>query len=134
MIKGFICGVFDLIHPGHILMFQEAKKNCDILTLAINSCNNISSEINPFKNKPIFNLEERRAILESIKYIDNIITYDSEIELSELLKTGGYNIRFIGDDYFNKLITGKELDLTIYYIDRSHGYSTSNIIKKIRNV
>jgi glycerol-3-phosphate cytidylyltransferase len=128
---GFACGVFDLFHLGHVLMLEECKQNCDFLVIALNKAENFSSVINPDKKKPIFNFEERKRIMESCKHVDLVISYTSETELLSLLTTLGINIRFLGDDYRGKPITGKDLDIEIYYTDRSHGLSTKMYREKI---
>ncbi|WP_421796960.1 adenylyltransferase/cytidyltransferase family protein [Haliscomenobacter sp.] len=128
---GFACGVFDLFHPGHVLMLIDCKSKCDYLLVAINKGENISKEINPDKKKPIYSLSERRLMLESCKYVDEVIEYGSEDELLKILMSRKIDIRFLGDDYIGKPITGASVNIQLYYIDRSHGYSTTNTIKKI---
>lgn len=122
---GFACGVFDLFHAGHVLMLKECSENCDYLIVAINKAENLSSEINPGKRPPIFSLEERLLILKACRYVDEVITYENEEELLSILKKSKVKIRFLGEDYRNKPITGAELNIEIFYIDRSHGKSTS---------
>ena len=122
---GFACGVFDLFHAGHVLMLQECKANCDYLIVALNRAENISEKINPGKQKPIFSIEERVLIMKACRYVDEVITYNTEDELLEILKTKNINIRFLGEDYRGKAITGSELNMELYYTDRSHGLSTS---------
>lgn len=122
---GFACGVFDLFHAGHVLMLQECKANCDYLIVALNRAENISEKINPGKQKPIFSIEERVLIMKSCRFVDEVITYNTEDELLEILKTKNINIRFLGEDYRGKTITGSELNMELYYTDRSHGLSTS---------
>lgn len=131
MKRGFACGMFDFFHVGHVRMLKECKEHCNYLIIALNKAENIDYSINPNKNKPIFSIEERIEIMEACKYIDEVITYNSEAELLNILKTKNIDIRFLGDDYKGKLITGSELNIEIYYTDRSHGYSTSDIIKRI---
>lgn len=128
---GFACGVFDLFHAGHVLMFQECKNHCDFLIVAVNKAENISSEINPGKRNPVFSLEERKLIIESCKYVDEVLTYNSEEELYTLLKTKVIDIRFLGDDYKGREITGGDLKIQLYYTNRTHGYSTSAAIQRI---
>lgn len=130
---GFACGVFDLYHAGHVLMLKECKENCNHLIVALNCAENISEVINPGKNKPIFSIEERRMIMESCRYVDEVLEYSSEEELLEIMRSRKIDVRFLGDDYRGRAITGQELGIPIYYIDRSHGYSTSALIKKIRD-
>lgn len=122
---GFTCGVFDLFHAGHVLMLQECKEHCDYLIVALNRAENISEKINPNKKKPIFSIEERVLIMDSCKYVDEVLTYNSEEELLEILKNKKIHIRFLGDDYKGKPITGADLNIEIYYTNRSHGLSTS---------
>ena len=122
MNKGVIAGNFDVIHPGYIKTFKECKKNCDHFTILLHSDPTIER---PEKLKPILSLEERKEILYSIKYIDEIQVYTYEKELIEILKNGGFTIRFLGDDYLNKDFTGSHLNIPIHYISRDHGWSTT---------
>lgn len=128
---GFACGIFDLFHAGHVLMLQECKQHCDYLIVALNRAENISKKINPKKNKPVFGIEERKLILESCRYVDEVLVYSSENELLEIMQNKKIDIRFLGEDYQGKPITGEHLKIPIHYIDRSHGFSTSKIRKKI---
>jgi glycerol-3-phosphate cytidylyltransferase len=128
---GFTCGVFDLFHAGHVLMLQDCKNQCDYLIVAINSGQNIDENINKGKNKPIFSLEDRVMIIKSCKFVDMVITYSNEEELSELIDLNNINIRFLGDDYFGKPITKSKQNIIIKYINRGHGKSTSGFIKEI---
>jgi glycerol-3-phosphate cytidylyltransferase len=63
--------------------------------------------------------------MDSCKYVDEVLTYNSEEELLEILKNKKIDIRFLGDDYKGKPITGADLNIEIYYTNRSHGLSTS---------
>jgi glycerol-3-phosphate cytidylyltransferase len=131
---GFACGVFDLFHLGHVLMLEECKENCDYLIVALNTANHISSTINPGKNKPIYTIEERVKIMQSVRHVDEVLIYDNEEELLQIMKKKNITIRFLGDDYRGRAITGADLPIQIHYIDRSHGFSTSKIRDKILNV
>ena len=122
---GFACGVFDLFHAGHVLMLKECKENCDYLIVALNKAENISEKINPRKQKPIFSIEERVLIMNACRYVDEVMIYNTEEELLDILKTKNISIRFLGEDYKCKAITGSELNIELYYTDRSHGLSTS---------
>ena len=128
-IKGVLAGAFDLIHPGYIKMFKFAKQNCDHLTVLLHEDPSIERN----KLKPIHTLEERKEILTSIKYIDEIITYKTEKDLCLLLTNNNYDIRFLGEDYINNQYTGKDLNLKITFIPRNHGYSTTSLKQKIAN-
>lgn len=128
---GFACGIFDIFHAGHVMMFKECKSNCDYLIIAVNRADNISNEINPGKKRPVFPVEERKMVVASSRYVDEVLEYNSENELYNLLKTRKIDIRFLGEDYRNKNITGSDLAIPIYYLDRSHGLSTTKAIDKI---
>tara|TARA_Y100000739_G_scaffold168916_1_gene146824 strand:- start:248 stop:646 length:399 start_codon:yes stop_codon:yes gene_type:complete len=130
MKKGFIAGNFDVIHPGYIKMFKECKANCDKFTVLLHSDPSIER---PDKLKPILTLDERIEVLSSIKFVDDIKSYTYETELYELIKNGGYSVRFLGDDYRNKSFTGDDLNIHIHYLNRDHGWSTTkfkNLIAK----
>ena len=67
----------------------------------------------------------------SIKYVDNVFVYDTEADLLRLLTLLSPNIRFLGDDYKGKRYTGDSLKIPVYYLDRSHGWSTTKFKKLI---
>ena len=82
---GFTCGVFDLFHAGHVLMLKECKQHCDYLIVALNRAEHISKEINPGKEKPVYSIEERKLIMENSRFVDEVIIYNSEEELLEIM-------------------------------------------------
>ncbi len=133
MIKGFACGVFDLFHPGHVLMLEACAKNCDHLTVAINRAEAIDPAINPGKRKPLFTVEEREMMVASNRYVDEVLFYNSEAELTQIMQSGGFQVRFLGDDYRGKPITAPEAIKEIFYLDRSHGYSTTALVERIKS-
>lgn len=122
---GFACGVFDLFHAGHVLMLQECKEQCDFLIVAVNSTRNINYDINPGKNRPVYSLDHRVMILESCKYVDKVMVYNSEEELERILRTEKIDVRFLGADYKGRPITAEDAVPEIYYTNRDHGLSTS---------
>ena len=132
MKKGFACGVFDLYHPGHVLMLEECKTQCDHLTVAINTAEAFDYDINPGKRKPIFTAEERKTVLSSIKYVDVVCFYSSEEELTKIMQNGAFDVRFLGDDYKGKPITAAAAIPEIYYTNRNHGFSTTLFFDRIR--
>lgn len=120
MITGFIAGAFDVIHPGYIYMFREAKEYCDYLVVGLHE----NPEANG-KLKPILTLDERTEVLKSLMYVDEIYSYNGEEDLYKLLEEVDPDVRFLGDDYKGKKITGEDLNIQIVYLDRSHGWSTT---------
>tara|TARA_B100001989_G_C24331707_1_gene360355 strand:- start:5 stop:418 length:414 start_codon:yes stop_codon:yes gene_type:complete len=127
---GFTCSCFDLLHGGHILMLKDAKKQCDYLIVGLQTDPSIDRPKE--KNKPIQSLEERRIQLEAVKYIDEIIIYDTEKELHALLQKIMPNIRILGSDYISKSFTGDDLNIKIYYHQRTHNYSSSSLKELIK--
>ena len=134
MKKGFIAGSFDLIHPGYIMSFVEAKRNCDYLVVGLQDDPTVDRKE---KNKPINSLFERQMVLSAIKYIDLIVPYNTEEELKNLLSTLRPDIRFLCDDYekvSKTKITGYLYCTNLHFISRSHGYSTTELREKICHV
>ena len=125
---GFTCSCFDLLHAGHIIMLQYAKFICDKLIVGLQIDPTIDR---PEKNKPIQSLEERKIQLEAVKYVDKIFTYDTEKDLYKKLLDIKPDVRILGSDYIGKPFTGDTLNINIYYHDRNHNYSSTNLRKKI---
>ena len=127
---GVTVGAFDLCHAGHILMFKEARDVCEYLIVGLHTDPTIDR---PEKHKPIMSVEERRLILGAVKYIDEIFEYDTEAELYDILKKNerGFDIRIIGADWKGKPYTGHDLPLEMYFNTRDHGYSTTELRKRI---
>ena len=129
---GFTCSCFDLLHAGHILMLEDSKKQCDYLIVGLQTDPTIDRPEE--KNKPIQSLEERKIQLEAIKYVDEVIVYETENELYELLYKLMPNVRILGTDYEHKYFTGIEIEgIDIYFHKRDHDYSTSSLREKITN-
>lgn len=126
--KGIIAGAFDIIHPGYVRLFKEAKEHCNHLTVALHED---PSMVRPHKLKPVHTVEERKEILKSIKYVDDIVVYQAEETFLSYLKD--YDIRFLGDDYKDGSYTGKDNPIDIFWLDRSHNYSTTKLKLKIYN-
>ena len=126
---GFTCSSFDLIHPGHILMLKDCKNVCDYLVVGLQTDPTIDRKD---KNKPIQSLEERKIMIESIKYVDEVNIYKTENDLISLIQKLNPDIRIIGSDWKGKKITGNDLDIPLYYHNRNHNYSTTNLRNKIQ--
>lgn len=128
MTTGLIAGSFDLIHPGYVRMFKEAKKVCSKLIIALQDDPTIDR---PEKCKPVQTWEERKEVLESIKYVDEILYYNTEADLSSVLETTNFDVRILGSDYIGKKFTGDHLDKGLYFCRRNHNYSLTDLKKKI---
>ncbi len=128
---GFTCSCFDLLHAGHILMLKDAKKQCDHLIVGLQTDPTIDRPDS--KNKPIQSLKERKIQLNAVKYIDEIIDYDTEENLYSILKKIKPDVRILGSDYKEKYFTGKDLNIKIYYHNRLHNFSSRALRTKINN-
>jgi glycerol-3-phosphate cytidylyltransferase len=126
---GIVASCFDLFHAGHILMLMEAKQECDRLTVALQSDPTLDR---PEKNKPVQGLYERYLQINSCKYVDQIIPYDTEADLYNLLAGFEWDVRFLGSDYIDRTdFTGYDLEIPIHYCVRKHDYSSSNLRERI---
>ena len=112
-------------------MLKDAKNHCDYLVAALQTDPTIDRP--DTKNKPILSLEERKILLESNKYVDEIIEYSTEQDLNRILEKLLPDVRILGSDYKGRVATGTLYSNKIYYHDRNHDYSTTNIRKKILN-
>jgi glycerol-3-phosphate cytidylyltransferase len=127
-IKGITFGSFDLCHYGHVLMFEECKQYCDYLIVGVQSDPSIDR---PEKNSPIQSHTERLGIVRSLKFVDKVIPYDSEKDLIKILKKINPDIRILGADHEGKKFTGHELPIRCVFNSRDHGYSTSELRKRV---
>ena len=125
---GFTCSCFDLLHAGHILMLEDAKKQCDYLIVGLQTDPSIDRKE---KNKPIQSFEERKIQLEAVKYVDEIFVYETEQDLYKKLLDINPDVRILGSDYIDKPFTGDDLNIPIYFHERKHNYSSTNLRGKI---
>lgn len=128
MIRGITCGAFDLLHAGHVSMLQEAKTVCDHLTVAI--------QIDPQrwraeKNTPVQTIVERQIQIKAVKWVDDVIVYDSEHSLEDILVVLPLDVRIIGEEYKGQYFTGKDIckkrGIQIHYNTRQHNFSSSEL-------
>tara|TARA_Y200000002_G_scaffold99434_1_gene80623 strand:+ start:108 stop:530 length:423 start_codon:yes stop_codon:yes gene_type:complete len=127
-IIGITFGSFDLYHYGHALMFEECREYCDYLIVGVQSDPSIDR---PEKNKPVQSHEERVGIISSLKFVDEVVTYDTEADLIEVLKKIQPDVRILGVDHEGTPFTGHELPIKCIFNSRDHGYSTSELRKRV---
>lgn len=134
MVIGFTSVVGDLLHAGHALMLEECKRHCDYLYVGIIAD---PTTDRPEKNKPIQSLFERYVQLVSHKAVDEVIPLGGEADLDLALRSLPIDIRFVGEDYIGKDFTGKttceERRIKIFYNNRSHGLSSTELRKRVAN-
>lgn len=129
---GITFSSFDLLHAGHIKMLEEAKTVCDYLIVGLQMDSTIDR---PHKNKPTQSVVERYIQLKACRSVDEIIPYNTEEDLLDVLKSFVIDVRIIGDDYRDKEFTGKhyceEKGIEIYFNKRDHRFSSSALKKAV---
>jgi glycerol-3-phosphate cytidylyltransferase len=129
---GFNCSSFDLLHAGHVTMLKMEKELCDYLKVALQVDPTIDRPGS--KNKPIQSIYERYVQLQACKYVDEILVYETEFDLLQLLMTQTIHIRFLSDEYLNRDFTGKQwcIDngVELHYHKRQHIYGSSELRKR----
>jgi len=128
MKRGFTCGSFDLLHAGHILMLKEAKSVCDYLIVGLQTDPSVDR---CHKNKPIQSIRERLIQISAVKYVDEVMVYETEEELYNLLTELKPDLRILGADHENKEFTGHDLDIELYFNSRNHKWSSSELRARI---
>ena len=124
-IVGFTAGNFDLLHPGYINTFKEAKRHCDRFLVFLQRD---PSATRYTKYKPVIPLYDRYKALMAIRYIDDVYIYQTEEELYKLIEFWKPDVRILGEDYIGKeSFTGDDLPPEIVYTTRSHGWSTTKL-------
>ena len=114
------------------MMIREAKEQCNYLIAALQVDPSIDR---PEKNKPVQTLVERHVQLSAVKYIDEIVCYQTEKDLEDILEMFQLDIRILGDEYKNKDFTGREIckrrDIELYFNKRDHRFSSSDLRKRV---
>jgi len=131
---GFTCSAFDLLHAGHIQMLKDAKAECDYLIVGLQTDPTIDRPTE--KKKPIQSMVERSIQLNAIKYVDEVIPYETEKDLEDILTMYNISVRIIGEEYQGKNFTGKDIcvkrHIKIVYNKREHRFSSTDLKKRIK--
>ena len=125
---GFTCGSFDLLHAGHVLMLEEARREGDHLIVAIQTDPTIDR---PEKNKPVQTLEERKTVLRGIRWVDEIRVYTTEEELWNMLSYLAPDVRILGADWKGKDYTGHDLGHKVFFNSRNHSWSSADLRRRV---
>lgn len=130
---GFNCSSFDLFHAGHVTMLKMEKELCDHLIVALQVDPTIDRPGS--KNKPSQSVYERYVQLQACRYVDEILVYETEQDLLNLLMTQTIHIRFLSEEYLNRDFTGKQYCLNngieLHYHKRQHPYGSSELRNRI---
>lgn len=130
---GIVTSTFDLLHSGHIVMLSEAKNHCDYLIAALQTDPTIDRA--GIKNKPVQSIVERQIQLAATRYVDEIVVYQTEKDLEDLLLSLPVDVRILGIEYHGKDFTGKEIcikrGINLIYNSRDHSFSSSSLRKRV---
>jgi glycerol-3-phosphate cytidylyltransferase len=126
--RGFTCGAFDLLHAGHAQMLEECKRLCDYLIVGVQSDPTIDR---PEKNRPVQSLCERISMVRAIRWVDEVLIYDTEKDLLEILRSRELDVRIIGADWQGRNYTGQGLPIDVHFNSREHTYSTSELRHRV---
>jgi glycerol-3-phosphate cytidylyltransferase len=131
-IVGFTASTFDLLHAGHVAMLREAKSHCDYLICGLQIDPSVDRSE---KNSPVQSIVERYTQLSAIRYVDEIIVYASEKDLTDILELYTIHVRILGDEYKDKEFTGRErcetLGIKLHFNSRNHRFSTTDLRKRL---
>ena len=134
--KGLRIGItfsqFDMLHAGHIAMLSEVRNHCDYLIAGLQ--NNAKWD-RPEKNEPIQSIVERQIQLSAVRFVDEIVVYNTEKDLEDILLTLPIDVRILGVEYKDKDFTGKDIckarGIEIIYNGRDHSFSSSSLRKRV---
>lgn len=130
---GIVFSAFDLLHAGHIAMLAEAKNHCDYLIAGLQTDPTIDRP--DTKNKPVQSIVERQIQLSSCRFVDEVVVYQTERDLVDLLLILPVDARILGVEYENKDFTGKkeclEKGIELVFNSRDHSFSSSSLRKRV---
>ena len=119
---GILAGSFDVIHPGYVKLFKEFNDVCEYQFILLQDDPTIER---PTKLKPILSVDERIDMITPFLDCCFFMTYNTEEELLQLIKSLNPDIRLMGEDYIGKRFTGDDLGIPVKWVDRSHKWSTT---------
>ncbi len=130
---GITFSTFDLLHAGHVAMLREAKSKCDYLIVGLQSDPTIDRP--DTKNKPIQTMFERYLQLKAVEYVDEVVPYQTENDVIDILQTLPIDVRILGKEYKEKDFTGKDVcnqrGIELYFNTRDHRFSTTDLRKRV---
>jgi len=130
---GFTASTFDLLHAGHIARLSEAKNHCDYLICGLQTDPTIDRPHT--KNKPVQTLVERQIQLSACRFVDEIVVYETERDLVDLILTLPLDVRILGVEYEDTNFTGRNegtgRGITHILNKRDHSFSSSSLRKRV---
>lgn len=130
---GITFSTFDMLHAGHIAMLSEAKNHCDYLIAALQTDPTIDRP--DTKNKPVQSIVERQIQLAATRYVDEIVIYQTEQDLVDLLLILPVDVRILGVEYADKEFSGRyeceQKGIELVFNRRDHSFSSSSLRKRV---
>ena len=130
---GITFSTFDLLHAGHVAMLREAKSQCDYLICGIQSDPTIDRPKE--KNKPVQTLVERYVQLSALTYVNEIIPYQTEQDVEDILEMFDIDVKIMGEEYRDQDFTGRDIckrkGIELYFNSRTHRFSTTDLRKRV---
>lgn len=130
---GITFSTFDMLHAGHIAMLSEAKNHCDYLICGLQTDPTIDRP--DTKNKPVQSIVERQIQLAACRYVDEVVVYQTEQDLIDLLLILPLDVRILGVEYQDKEFTGRyeggERGIELVFNGRDHSFSSSSLRKRV---
>jgi glycerol-3-phosphate cytidylyltransferase len=130
---GITFSTFDMLHAGHIAMLSEAKNHCDYLICGLQTDPTIDRA--DTKNKPVQSIVERQIQLAACRYVDEIVVYQTEQDLCDLLLILPVDVRILGVEYAQRSFTGMDecyqRNIELVFNSRDHSFSSSSLRKRV---
>jgi glycerol-3-phosphate cytidylyltransferase len=130
---GITFSTFDMLHAGHVAMLAEAKNHCDYLIAGLQTDPTIDRP--DTKNKPVQSIVERQIQLAACRYVDEVVVYQTEQDLVDLLLILPLDVRILGEEYADKPFTGDAecyaRGIQIVFNGRDHSFSSSSLRKRV---
>ena len=130
---GITFSTFDMLHAGHIAMLSEAKNHCDYLICGLQTDPTIDRP--ETKNRPIQSIVERQIQLSACRYVDEVVVYQTEQDLRDLLLILPVDVRILGVEYQDKDFSGRDecydRGIEIVFNGRDHSFSSSSLRKRV---
>jgi glycerol-3-phosphate cytidylyltransferase len=130
---GIVFSAFDMLHAGHVAMLAESKNHCDYLIAGLQTDPTIDRPDS--KNTPVQSIVERQIQLAACRYVDEVVVYQTEQDLVDLLLILPVDVRMLGVEYEHNNFTGRDecqdCNIELVFNRRDHSFSSSSLRKRV---
>jgi len=123
----FVNGCFDILHRGHIELFEFAKNQGEYLIVALDTDERVKEKKGA--HRPFNSLRDRKKIVSSIEYVDWVESFSTDDELTALVRQANPDVMIVGSDWRGKTVVGSQYAKEIRFFERIDGYSTTQILQ-----